>query len=428
MRPRKGVADVATPGLRLATIVITLVATTAALGQSSGSRANGQSSNTPAPPVDVATAKALNAAVDALNMSKYDDARAALAPLKIDKLSPYERSRLEQILSNIAAAEEKYDEARAHLDTAIKAGGLNEQETMDLRYQIAQLYIAEGKWKEGAAALEEWFKTAPTPNSAAYYLLAAAYYESEDYELALPNAKKAVELMSTPQESWIQMLLALYMQREQFKDAIPPLLRLIELAPTKKAYWLQLSAVYGQVEDYEHALAITQLAYGVGLLTEDAEIRRLADLQLFNGVPYRCGQTLEAAIEHGVVKVDEKLYDKLSNCWIAAGELDRAVPPLSRAADLAGTGDQFVRLAEVHLQRADWPSMEAALEHGLRKGQLKDTASAQLLMGLALMNQKKLADARPWFERALQSEKTRQNAKSYLQLLDSQRNTGSSQP
>jgi tetratricopeptide (TPR) repeat protein len=182
------------------------------------------------------------------------------------------------------------------------------------------------------------------------------------------------------------------------------------------------------VEDYEHALAITQLAYGVGLLTEDAEIRRLADLQLFNGVPYRCGQTLEAAIEHGVVKVDEKLYDKLSNCWIAAGELDRAVPPLSRAADLAGTGDQFVRLAEVHLQRADWPSMEAALEHGLRKGQLKDTASAQLLMGLALMNQKKLADARPWFERALQSEKTRQNAKSYLQLLDSQRNTGSSQP
>jgi hypothetical protein len=44
------------------------------------------------------------------------------------------------------------------------------------------------------------------------------------------------------------------------------------------------------------------------------------------------------------------------------------------------------------------------------------------------MNQKKLADARPWFERALQSEKTRQNAKSYLQLLDSQRNTWSSQP
>jgi len=417
---RKGVAEVATRALRLAAIVIPLVATTATLAQSSGSRTNGQSTNTPAPPVDVATAKALNAAIDALNMSNYDDARAALAPLKVDKLSPYERSRLEQILSNIAAAQEKYDEARAHIEAAIKAGGLNEQEALDLRFQIGQLFMAEGKWKEGAAALEEWFEVAPNPNSAAWYLLAGAYYQSEDYEHALAPAKKAVELMTTPQENWITMLLSLYLQREQFKDAIPLLLRLIELAPTNKSYWLQLSAIYGQVDDYANALAITQLAYGANLLTEDAEIRRLADLQLFNGIPYRCGQTLEAAIDHGTVKIDEKLYDKLSNCWIAAGELDKALAPLSRAAELASNGDEFVRLAEVQLQRADWPAMQAALERALGKGQLKDAANAHLLLGLALLNQHKLTDARPWFERALQSEKTRQNARSYLQLIASQ--------
>ncbi len=422
MRSRKGVVDVTTRALGLTTIVIALVAMTAALAQSSGSRANGQATNTPAPPIDVATAKALNAAIDALNMGNYDAARAVLAPLKIDKLSPYERSRLEQILSNVAAAQEKYDEARAHLDNAIKSGGLNEQETSELRYQRAQLFMAEGKWKESAAALEEWFKTAPNPNSAAYYLLAAAYYQSEDFEHALPPAKRAVELMTTPQENWMAMLLSLYMQREQFKDAIPLLLRLVELAPSKKSYWLQLSAIYAQIEDYADALAITQLAYGANLLTEDPEIRRLADLQLFEGVPYRCGQTLEAAIEHGTVKLDEKLYDKLSNCWIAAGEVDKAVPTLTRAAELASTGDALVRLAEVLLQRADWPAMQAALERALAKGQLKDAANAHLLMGIALLNQHKLADARPWFERAQQSEKTRQNAKSYLQLIASQQN------
>jgi len=242
----------------------------------------------------------------------------------------------------------------------------------------------------------------------------------ERVEHAVAPAKKAVELMTTPQENWITMLLSLYLQREQFKDAIPLLLRLIELAPTNKSYWLQLSAIYGQVDDYANALAITQLAYGANLLTEDAEIRRLADLQLFNGIPYRCGQTLEAAIEHGTVKIDEKLYDKLSNCWIAAGELDKALPPLSRAAELASNGDEFVRLAEVQLQRADWPAMQAALERALGKGQLKDAANAHLLLGLALLNQHKLTDARPWFERALQSEKTRQNARSYLQLIASQ--------
>ncbi len=423
MRLRNRVAEATSQGVRLATIVLALVACCAIAQQSGSQRSNnGQGGNNPAPAIDVATAKALSAAIDALNMSKYEDARAALAPLKIDKLSPYEHSRLEEILSSIAAAQEKYDEARAHIDNAIKAGGLNEQETLDLRYQIAQLFMAEGNWKEGAAALESWFKAAPSANSAAYYLLAAAYYQSEDYERALAPAKKAVELMTVPQENWIGMLLALYMQREQFKDAIPLLARLVELAPAKKAYWLQLSAIYTQVEDYADALAIMQLAYGANLLTDDADIRRLADLQLFNGVPYRCGQTLEAALEHNTVKIDEKLYEKLSNCWIAAGELDKAVPPLSRASELASTGDAFVRLAEVQLQRADWPAMQAALERALGKGQLKDAANAHLLMGLALLNQHKLAAARPWFERAQQSEKTRQNAKSYLQLLDSQQN------
>ena len=59
--------------------------------------------------------------------------------------------------------------------------------------------MQEEKWKEGAAALEEWFKTAANPNSAAYYLLAVAYYQQDDFDKALPPAKKAVELMDKPQ-------------------------------------------------------------------------------------------------------------------------------------------------------------------------------------------------------------------------------------
>jgi Tetratricopeptide repeat len=407
----------------IAVVAGVLLAATPTFAQSSSpQRSGGQNGNTPAPPIDVATAKALNAAVEAMNMGDYAGARAALASLKPDKLSPYERSRLEQILLGVAAAQEQYDEAREHLQNAIKSGGLNEQEISGLQYQDAQLYMSEGKWKEGAAALEEWFKTATNPNSAAYYLLAAAYYETESFDRALPPAKRAVELMTAPQEGWIGLLLALYVQREQYRDAIPLLLQLIQLAPEKKTNWLQLSAIYAQVDDYANALAIMQLAYGAGLLNEDSEIRRLADLQLFNGIPYRCGQLLESAIQRGTLKLDDKLYDKLANCWIAAGELEKALPPLARAADLANGGDAFVRLAEVQVQRADWPAAQDALERGIAKGQLKDAANAHLLMGIALLSQHQLADARPWFERAQQAEKHRQTAKGYLQLIDSQTN------
>ena len=370
--------------------------------------------------IDVATAKALNTAIEALNAEKYAEAQAAIGTLNLEKLSPYERSKVEQILFNISYNQEKYDEARQHLQRSIDAGGLNEQEISQARYQFAQLYMTEEKWKEGAAALEEWFETAMDPNSAAYYLLAVAYYQMEDFARALPHAQKAIELTEKPQESWLQLLLALYLQKEQFNDAIPLLVRLVETAPDKKTYWMQLSAVYGQVEDYSNALAVMQLAYDAGLVTEDAEIRRLADLLLFNDVPYRGGQILEDAIEKGAVNVDDKAYEKLANCWVAAGEIDKAIEPLQRGGDLASSGDMFIRLGEVHLERKDWEAAKSAIERGMSKGELKDTGGAQLLMGIAFFNERKLADARPWFERAQKAEKHRQIAETYLQIIDAQ--------
>jgi tetratricopeptide (TPR) repeat protein len=409
-----------------------LAAAPAVLAQDQGaSRARsgqqGQGEGSSAPTIDEATGTALNKAIEALNMEKYAEAQAAVDSLKLDRLSPYERSKVEQIMFQISYAQEKYADARGHLQKAIDAGGLNEQEISTMRYQAAQLYMTEEKWKEGAAALEEWFKTAVNPNSAAYYLLAVAYYqqasEANDdrlFDKALPPAQKAVELMDKPQEGWIGMLLALYLQKDNYKDAIPLLHRLIAVVPEKKTYWMQLSAVYGQMEDYPNALAVMQLAYGAGLVTEDSEVRRLADLLLFNDVPYRGAQVLETGIEKKTLNLDDKLYEKLANCWIAAGELEKAIPPLQKGAEIASSGDLFVRLGEVNYQRENWTAAQAALERGISKGQLKDAANAQLMMGIVLYSQKKLGEARPWFERAAQSEKHRQMARGYLQLIQAQ--------
>ena len=107
------------------------------------------------------------------------------AVVQLDRLSPYERGKVEQILFNIAYSQEKFEEARGHLKSAIDSGGLNAVEIDQARYQSAQLYMQEEKWREGAAALEEWFQSAQNPNSAAYYLLAVAYYQQDDFQRAL---------------------------------------------------------------------------------------------------------------------------------------------------------------------------------------------------------------------------------------------------
>jgi tetratricopeptide (TPR) repeat protein len=371
------------------------------------------------PTIDERTGKILNEAIEAMNAEKYNEARQALAKLNMSRLSPYELSRTEQILAFLDYSQEKYATAREHYQKAIAAGGLSEVELDQVRYTIAQLYMVEEKWKEGAAALEEWFRTTPKPNAAAYYLLAAAYYQLGDHRKALEPAKKAVEMSENPQETWLQLVLALYLQDDKFKEAIPYLNRLINMFPEKKTYWVQLSSIYGQLENYEKSLALMQAAYNAGMLTEASEYTRLADLLVFLEVPYRGAQVLSEAMEKKIVPTDGKTLEKLSQAWIAAREYDKAVEPLRRAAEMAPNGDLYVRLGEVHIQREDWAAAREALERALQKGQLKDTANAHLMLGIVLFSDKKPREARQWFERAAQSSKHGKTAKGYIQLIDS---------
>lgn len=393
-----------------------------ALGQGGRVDADEREAAAQAASIDAQTGGVLNEVIELINANDYAGAARKIATLRLDRLSPYERGRVEQILVNIALSQENYEEARVHLRQAIESGGLNAQEVDQARYQNAQLYLQEERWREGAAALEEWLETALNPNSAAYYYLAAAYFQQEDFARALPPAEKAVALMdpAKPNENWLSLLSAVYLNREQYRESIPVLQQLVAAAPAKKSYWLQLSQVYVQLEDYADGLAAMQLASHAGLVTEDSDIRRLADLLLFNGVPYRGGQVLEAAIDEGTVALDDKLYEKLANCWIAAGELDRSVAPLERAAEMAASGDTFVRLGELQVQREDWAAVIAAVQRGVEKGRLKDPGNAQLLLGIAHYSRKDFASAVPFFERARLSDKHRPLADSYLQAIRAQ--------
>jgi tetratricopeptide (TPR) repeat protein len=175
------------------------------------------------------------------------------------------------------------------------------------------------------------------------------------------------------------------------------------------------------MEDYIKALSTLQIAYNAGIVTDDSDIRRLADLQLFNELPYRCGTTIDEALGKKLLKADAKLYEKQANCWISARDFGKAISPLNRAAEMAGNGDLFVRLGEVQIQRSEWGEAAKALQSGIRKGGLKDTGNAQLLLGIAHFNQKNYGPAGDAFNRARGFEKHRKMADGYLQLIKVQK-------
>ncbi len=372
--------------------------------------------------VDPATGKALNAAVEQINAGKYNEAKATLGKMSLDRLSPYEQSRVHQLSAAVEQGLGRYGPARDHLAKAIASGGLNDQEANAARFQIAQFFMAEDKWKEGVEALKQWFAATPNPNSAAYHLLAVAYYQLGNYGAALEPAQKAIDMSGGhPQESWLQLLLALRLEREEYQAAVPILKHLVDAAPQKKAYWLQLSAVHAQLGAFDQAAVPLQLAYYGGLLTDQQDIERLSQILMRIGIPYRAGQLLGEAISKNKVPATAKAYELLANCWVAAREYEKSIDPLRKAANLSDSGELYLRLAEVHVQREEWPNASEALRSAMSKGKIKNVGAAQLLMGIAAYNQKKVDEARTHFERARGYAENRQSADGWIAHIDSER-------
>jgi tetratricopeptide (TPR) repeat protein len=399
----------------LAILSLTIGSAGVAVAQSRGKRGSDDSGDARPPSFDARTGKRINEAIDKLQAGQTAEARAAIDKINLNRLSPYEAGRVWQLLAAVDQAEEKYKAAREHLGEALSSGGLNEQETSSVRFQIAKLYLVEEQWGEGAKVLEQWFADEPNPNSAAYYALAVAYYQLGDMDKALAPAQKAVDLGGDKtQEGWLQLLLALRIRREEYAQALPILMQLVERAPEKKAYWVQVASVALTLEKYDTATSLMQLAHSAGLLTEGTEIRRLAELLMHAGIPYRAAEVLKAALEEKKLQGDRAAYELLGNCWIAAREYDKAIEPLGRAGELADSGEPYVRLAEVYFRREDWANAAEVLQRGFGKGHLKRPGAASLLMGLALYNQNKVQDARTWFERAATHSESKAQAEGWL--------------
>jgi tetratricopeptide (TPR) repeat protein len=371
--------------------------------------------------IDGEVAKRLSAAQDSLDGQRYAEARMILARLNPKRLNPAERSRIAQLLASVDQAEGNLPAARSHLLEAIADGGLTPEEERQAYYQVAQLYIADEKWADGARLLEEWIRGGDDAGSQAYYLLGIAYYQMEDYARAATPAEKAVELAEKPQENWLQLLLAIRIQREEYALAVPVLEKLVAGFPDKKPYWIQLSSVQAALGEYAESAAVLQLAMTAGLLTEEQDWRRLGELLAHVGIPHRGGRILTASMDKSEkLRADGAAQELLGNCWIAAREYEKAVPPLERAAELSQSGDLYIRLAQVEIQQEDWARATAALERAIEKGNLSNPANAELLLGIAFFSRDKLAEARPWFERAAADEAYREQAEGWLKQIEMQ--------
>ncbi len=332
------------------------------------------------------------------------------------KVNDYERAMANQALGFLYFAAGEYAEAARSFE-GVKRGILDEVAELNMLYNLAQLYVALDRPREAIEIYQQWFDKTTNPSAQSYIAYANAWLQLDDYARALPLVEKGVSRAKVPEESWLKLLLALYFETQQYPKAAGVLKQLLHRYPAKD-YWIQLAAVHGEMNDYRASMTTLELAHKQGYLTEEVEFVRLAHLFLHFDVPYKAARILRDGMERGFVPESEHTYRLLAESLLQAREIDGAMAPLMRAAELSKEGDLYLRLAQIHVGRHEWDEARQAVAAAFEKSDLADPGTAYLLEGIALVSLGELDRAREALGKARKHKDTRRIASEHLAYID----------
>ncbi|MGH8614735.1 MAG: tetratricopeptide repeat protein [Gammaproteobacteria bacterium] len=362
-----------------------------------------------------------------LDQQHYGEALGVLHELlpKV-KDNAYEAALTQQALAYVHLARKDYPKAIGAIEAALAKESLPSEVCHSLYYNLAQVYIQTEDYGRGLKALDQWFAKEKDPPADAYYLAAIAHHRLKQPDAAIKALQRAIAKGGKPKEEWNQLLLALYFESQRYAEAIPVLKKLLVAHPHSKDYWHYLTDVQLQLKRESEALATLKQAHRLVELSE-ADLVRLAQLNLRANLPYSAARLLEREMANGRIGKTSANLELLGNSWAMARERERAVTALEQAAAVSGTGTIHLEIARMHLGMEHWAQAARSLEQALSRGGLKDPAYAKLLLGFACYHQGDNACAASALKQAAKSKRHRIQAQHLLGQVEKPNNVATAQ-
>ncbi|MCF5765457.1 tetratricopeptide repeat protein [Aeromonas veronii] len=340
----------------------------------------------------------------------------------------YDKGVILQTLGFVAAQQEKYGQATRYFADAIATGGLPPPVAQQVRYNLAQLYMAEGNYQGSIKTMKEWFANQgkdDKPNSHAYITLANAHVQLKQYRDAIPAVDQAIKLSAgKAPESWYLLKMGAHYELKQYKPATEVLTSLVNMFPEKKKYWTQLSAMHMQAGNDTKALAALESAYNLGMLTEAAELQRLANYLAFTGIPHRAARVMEKGMKDGVIEQSASNYKTLANYWHQAKELDPAIDTLAKSYQLAPSAELQLKMARMMIQSKRYQDLVALAAKPAPGASGEQRADLKFLTGVAYFEQQKPKEALNAFTQAAQNGNVSGRASPWISFLKEQSGAG----
>jgi len=338
-------------------------------------------------------------------------------------LNSYELANVYNLYAFIHYSREDYAKALKAYEQVVAQPDIPIAMEINTKYTIAQLYFVQEQWQKGINALLEWFAVTDSPNANAYVLLAQGYYQTKDYDKALQNVVKAINMYKAedklPKEQWYNLARFLYFEKNDVKNTVATLEQLLTYYP-KKEYWVQLSHMYGEQKKEGLQLAAMDTAYVQNMLDKGPEQVTMAYLYLNGEIPYRAAKVMEKGLKDGSIQATSKNYEIAASAWRQAQELDKAIPAMEEAAAKSEDGELYARLGNIYLDSDRNKEAITAINKGLSRGGVKRPDTARLVLGMAYFNTKQYDKAREAFQAAGRDERSAKYAEQWINYLDSE--------
>lgn len=364
----------------------------------------------------------LERARDLADDGNYSEAHKVLGRmLDGSSLNSYERAMAWNLKAYTHYAQDDYAATARAYDKVLEQDNLPLSLEQNTLYSLAKLYLVQEQYKRALPIMERWFGLSESPGAEAWILKAQIHYQLKQYDQALVPIGKAISLAERdggkPAENWYLLARAVYYQQNDYKGLRDVLKSLVRYYP-KRQYWVQLAAVYGELGQEKAQVAAMETAWEQGLLTKEQDITMLARQLLGEGIPWKAARVLDKGLADDIVEPSAANLRLLADAWMMAKEHDKAIEAMSRAAEKSEDGELHMRLAQIHLDQANFEQALDAANQALQRGGLDRPDTALVVKGLAEFNLDRLKAARETFRRARDYEKSSKVAEQWLGYIE----------
>jgi len=357
-----------------------------------------------------------------MDEDKWAEGLEKLELLRGRKLNGYETAHVLNMTGYAYYQLDQMGPAMAAYEEALSQEGLPDSQIRALLMTVSQLALVT----EDFPAAENYARRALESEGdipvdpMAYVILAQAlvgqerYAEAKEPLLTAIDRKKAAG--QKPRENWLALLSSVYFMMEDYESMRDLLYYMVALYP-KERYILNLAALHGQLGDTDKQLALVESLMDDDRLKRGHHLMTLANLFMANELPYKAADLVHREIESGRVEANKRNLELESQAWYLAGEEERAIPPLERAAKMEEDGDLYLRVARLYMDIYDYPNAYRAAAAAEKMLDEEEIGDALLLQGMALARDDELARAKKIFQRAAEYEESQKWANQWLRFV-----------